>query len=56
MPVAEAFRRKVNRRDALTRFVADERLDADNNVAENAGRGIALGVGSGSGGERAAAI
>ena len=44
------------------RFVTDGRLEADNNVAENAPRAIALGrknylfAGSDTGGERAAAI
>ena len=59
---AKAFRYTIDRREALTRFVTDGRLEADNNVAENAMRGIALGrknylfCGSDAGGERAAAI
>jgi transposase len=62
LELAKAFRYAITRREALTRFVTDGRLEADNNVAENAMRGIALGrrnylfAGSNSGGERAAAI
>src|ERR1700761_1530259 len=50
------------RRTALSRFATDARLEADNNIAENAIRCIALGrrnwlfAGSHSGGERAAAM
>ncbi|MGA7867643.1 MAG: transposase domain-containing protein [Stellaceae bacterium] len=33
----------IKRRTALTRFATDARLEADNNIAENAIRGIALG-------------
>ena len=46
----------------LSRFVSDGRLEADNNIAENAMRAIAVGrknylfVGSDAGGERAASI
>ena len=60
--LAEAFRYILKRREALTRFVTDGRLEADNNVAENAMRAIALGrknylfAGSDKGGERAACI
>jgi transposase len=60
--LAEAFRYTIKRREALTRFVTDGRLEADNNIAENAMRKIALGrrnylfAGSDSGGERAACI
>jgi transposase len=60
--LAEAFRYTIKRRDALTRFVTDGRLEADNNIAENAIRGIALGrknylfAGSDTGGHRAASI
>jgi hypothetical protein len=60
--LAEAFRYILKRREALTRFVTDGRLEADNNIAENAMRKIALGrrnylfAGSDRGGERAAAI
>ena len=60
--LAEAFRYILKRRVALTRFVSDGRLEADNNIAENAMRAIAVGrrnylfAGSDSGGERAAAI
>jgi hypothetical protein len=60
--LAEAFRHILKRRVALTRFVTDGRLEADNNIAENAIRNIAVGrknylfAGSDSGGERAATI
>jgi transposase len=60
--LAEAFRYTGKRRVALSRFLADARLEIDNNIAENAMRGIALGrknylfAGSDTGGERAAAI
>ena len=60
--LAEALRYIIKRRIALTRFATDARLEADNNIAENAIRCIALGrrnwlfAGSHSGGERAAAI
>ena len=60
--LAEALRYIIKRRTALTRFAADARLEADNNIAENAIRCIALGrrnwlfAGSHSGGERAAAM
>jgi transposase len=62
LELAKAFRYTIIRREALTRFVTDGRLEADNNVAENAMRSIALGrknylfAGSDSGGERAASI
>jgi hypothetical protein len=62
LELAKAFRYTITRREALTRFVTDGRLEADNNVAENAMRGVALGrrnylfAGSDSGGERAASI
>lgn len=61
-PLADAFRYALTRREALTRFLADGRLEADNNIAENAIRSIALGrknylfAGSDTGGDRAAAI
>lgn len=60
--LAEALRYMIKRRTALTRFATDARLEADNNIAENAIRCIALGrrnwlfAGSNSGGERAAAV
>ena len=60
--LAEAFRYIIKRRLALTRFVTDGRLEADNNIAENAMRAIAVGrknylfAGSNSGGERAALL
>jgi hypothetical protein len=60
--LAEAFRYAINRREALSRFVTDGRLEVDNNIAENAMRCIALGrknylfAGSDTGGDRAAAI
>jgi transposase len=62
LELAKAFRYTITRREALTRFLADGRLEVDNNVAENAMRIIALGrrnylfAGSDSGGERAASI
>jgi transposase len=43
LELAKAFRYTIDRREALTRFVTDGRLEADNNVAENAMRGVALG-------------
>ena len=60
--LAEAFRYTIKRRQALTRLLTDARLEIDNNIAENAMRGIALGrrnylfAGSDSGGERAASM
>ena len=60
--LAAAFRYTINRREALSRFVTDGRLEVDNNIAENAMRIIALGrknylfAGSDTGGDRAAAI
>jgi transposase len=60
--LAEAFRYTMKRREALTRFVTDGRLEVDNNIAENAMRGIALGrknylfAGSDTGGDRAASM
>ena len=62
LELAKAFRYTITRREALTRFVTDGRLEADNNTAENAMRTTALGrknylfAGSDAGGERAAAI
>ena len=41
--LAEAFRYILKRRKALSRFVTDGRLEADNNIAENAMRKIAVG-------------
>jgi transposase len=60
--LAEALRYMIKRRTALSRFATDARLEADNNIAENAIRPIALGrrnwlfAGSNTGGERAAAM
>jgi len=60
--LADAFRYAINRREALTRFATDGRLEADNNIAENALRAIAVGrknylfAGSDAGGDRAATI
>jgi hypothetical protein len=60
--LAEALRYTIKRRTALTRFATDARLEPDNNIAENAMRGIALGrrnwlfAGSHAGGKRAAAM
>src|SRR3954463_597280 len=62
LELAKAFRYTISRREALSRFLTDGRLEADNNVAENAMRIIALGrknylfCGSDAGGERAASI
>lgn len=62
LALAEAFRYTIKRRVALSRFLTDGRLEVDNNTAENAMRGIAIGrknylfCGSDAGGERAAAI
>jgi transposase len=41
--LAEAFRYTIKRREALSRFLTDARLEIDNNIAENAMRCIALG-------------
>ncbi len=60
--LATAFRYAINRREALSRFLTDGRLEIDNNIAENGMRVIALGrknylfAGSNAGGERAASI
>jgi transposase len=60
--LAEAFRYAITRREALSRFLTDARLEIDNNIAENALRGIALGrknylfAGSDTGGQRAASM
>jgi len=60
--LAEAFRYTIKRREALSRFLIDAKLEIDNNIAENAMRGIALGrknylfAGSDVGGERAVAM
>ena len=61
-PLALALRYALNRRKALLRYAGDGRLEIDNNRAENAIRGIAVGrknwlfAGADCGGERAAAI
>lgn len=60
--LADAFRYTIKRRKPLSRFLSDARLEIDNNIAENAMRGVALGrknylfAGSDTGGERAAAM
>jgi len=60
--LADAFRYTIKRREALSRFVTDGRLEPDNNIAENAMRSISLGrknylfAGSDAGGDRAAAM
>jgi len=60
--LASAFSYAINRREALSRFITDGRLEIDNNIAENAMRVIALGrknylfAGSDTGGDRAASI
>jgi len=60
--LAAAIRYALSRWTALTRYIADGRLEIDNNAAERAIRPLALGrknylfAGSDAGGERAAAI
>jgi transposase len=60
--LAQAMRYTLSRWQALTRYLDDGRIEIDNNAAERAIRGIALGrknwlfAGSDAGGERAAAI
>ncbi len=60
--LAAAIRYTLSRWKALTRFVADGRLEIDNNAAERSIRPLALGrknylfAGSDKGGERAAAV
>lgn len=60
--LAEAIRYALTRWTALTRYVADGRIEIDNNAAERALRAVAIGrknflfAGSDAGGERAAAI
>lgn len=60
--LAKAIRYTLSRWDALARYIHDGRIEIDNNAAERAIRGVALGrknylfAGSDSGGERAAAI
>jgi transposase len=60
--LAKALRYIINRREALSRFATDARLEADNNIAENAIRPLTLGrknylfAGSDVGGERSAAV
>jgi transposase len=61
-PLALTLRYALNRREAVLRYTGDGRLEIDNNRAENAIRGIAIGrknwlfAGADCGGERAAAI
>ena len=40
LELAKAFRYTIDRREALTRFVTDGRLEVDNNLAENAMRNV----------------
>lgn len=60
--LAQAMRYALARWDALVRYIDDGRLEIDNNAAERALRGVALGrknylfAGSDAGGDRAAAI
>jgi transposase len=60
--LAKAMRYAISRWEALIRYVHDGRIEIDNNAAERAIRGVALGrknylfAGSDTGGERAAAI
>jgi hypothetical protein len=62
LEIAQAIRYSLVRWKALTRYVDDGRLEMDNNAAERALRGAALGrgnylfMGSDAGGERAAAF
>lgn len=62
MKIAKACRYGLKLWPALTRFLGDGRLEIDNNIAERAIRGIAIGrrnwlfAGSPAGGQRAAAI
>ena len=61
-PLAEALRYAVRLKQALLAYTEDGRLEIDNNLAENALRGITVGrknwlfAGADCGGERAAAI
>lgn len=61
-PMATAIGYSMSNWRALTRFVDDGRMEAHNNIAERALRGVAIGrknylhLGSDSGGERAAVI
>ncbi len=61
-PMAGAIGYSLNNWRALSRFVDDGRMEAHNNIAERALRGVAIGrknylhLGSDSGGERAAVI
>ncbi|WP_150289881.1 IS66 family transposase [Sphingobium estronivorans] len=61
-PLAEALRYAVRLKPALLAYTEDGRLEIDNNLAENALRGIAVGrknwmfAGADCGGERAAAM
>ena len=61
-PLAEALRYAVKLKPALLAYTQDGRLEIDNNLAENALRGIAVGrknwlfAGADCGGERAAAM
>lgn len=60
--LAEAIRYALTRWSALTHYLRDGRVEIDNNAAERALRGVALGrknylfVGSAAGGDRAAAM
>ena len=60
--IAQAVLYSLKRWAALTRYAEDGRLEIDNNAAERALRGVALGrknylfMGSDAGGERAAAL
>jgi transposase len=42
--LAEALRYTIKRREALSRFLTDARLEIDNDIAENAMRGVATPV------------
>ncbi|MGE0273505.1 MAG: IS66 family transposase [Alphaproteobacteria bacterium] len=62
LPLAEACRYVLKREKAFTRYLEDGHLEIDNNAAERALRGVALGrknylfLGSDAGADRAAAI
>lgn len=62
MPLAEACRYVLRRWDSFARYANDGQLEIDNNAAERALRGVALGrknylfLGSDAGGERAASF
>lgn len=60
--ITQFFMSSLNQRQALVYYCEDGRAEIDNNIAENALRGVALGrknfmfLGADSGGDRAAAM